>query len=67
MFNKPTNCSISMQAGLEAASTEQKSHYDEKEAAKKAVLHGPTIHDAARIGNLERMQQLLKYYPEMKE
>ena len=55
------------QAGLEAASAEQKHHHDEEEVQKKKILQGPTIHDAARLGNLERMQQLLRYYPEMKE
>ena len=56
-----------MQAGLEAASTEQKTHHDEEESKRKKMLQGPSIHDAARLGNLERMQELIKYYPEMKE
>ena len=56
-----------MQAGLEAASAEQKHHHEEEAATKKAVLQGSTIHDAARMGKLDRMQELLKYYPEMKE
>ena len=44
-----------------------KHHEDKEGEEKKMILQGPTIHDAARLGNLERMQQLLKYYPEMKE
>ena len=55
------------QAGLEAASSVMKHHEDKEGEEKKMILQGPTIHDAARLGNLERMQQLLKYYPEMKE
>ena len=60
-------CIFLSQAGLEAASADKKHHDEEEGAEKKRILQGPTIHDAARLGNLERMQQLLKFYPEMKE
>ncbi|XP_052780620.1 uncharacterized protein LOC128217471 isoform X5 [Mya arenaria] len=54
-------------AGLNAASAEQKQEHKKEDAAKKSVLKGPTVHDAARSGDLDRMQTLLNYYPEMKE
>ena len=55
------------QAGLEAASAEKKHEHDADDAERKRVLQGPTIHDSARSGNLERMQNLINYFPEMKE
>ncbi|KAL4239334.1 hypothetical protein ACF0H5_000151 [Mactra antiquata] len=54
-------------AGLEASSAEQKHQHDVEDSERKKVLQGPTIHDAARTGDLERMQALIKYYPDMKQ
>ncbi|KAH3873034.1 hypothetical protein DPMN_036259, partial [Dreissena polymorpha] len=54
-------------AGLEAASAEQKHQHSEEDRAKKRVLDGVTIHDAARTGDMDRMQKLLDNFPDMKE
>lgn len=54
-------------AGIEAASAEQKHQHELEDSEKKKVLQGPTIHDAARSGDLDRMQTLIGYFPEMKE
>lgn len=55
------------QAGLEAASAEKKHEHELEEKKRKDVIQGPTVHDAARSGNLERMQELISFYPEMRE
>jgi len=55
------------QAGLEAASAEEKKHSTEEDDRRKRLLHGATIHDAARSGDLDRMQTLINAFPDMKE
>lgn len=40
---------------------------EEERTRQRQLLSGTSIHDAARNGNLERVQLLLDKFPEMKE
>lgn len=51
--------------GLEAVQEENRKKKDEENEEIKRVLRGPTIHSAAKIGSLKRVQELLQYFPEM--
>ncbi|XP_063445520.1 uncharacterized protein LOC134725544 isoform X2 [Mytilus trossulus] len=51
--------------GLEAVQEEGRKKKDEENEDRKKVLRGPTIHSAAKIGSLKRVQELLQYFPEM--
>ena len=40
---------------------------DEENDERRRLLRGPTIHEATERGNLNRVQELLTHFPEMKE
>ncbi|KAK3584998.1 hypothetical protein CHS0354_037371 [Potamilus streckersoni] len=54
-------------AGLEAAEVSRKEKEKKEDTEKKKLLSGPTIHDAAQAGDLDRVQKLIQHFPELKE
>ncbi|KAL3875518.1 hypothetical protein ACJMK2_033463 [Sinanodonta woodiana] len=54
-------------AGLEAADVSRKGKEMKEDMEKKRALSGPSIHDAAQAGDLDRVQKLIQYFPELKE
>lgn len=55
------------QAGLEAVEATERRHKVEERTRERQLLSGPSIHDACRSGDLERVKVLLDKFPEMKE
>lgn len=53
-----------LQAGIETSLNDSKPERDDE---AMNVLQGQTIHEAAKVGNLERMQLLSLHYPKLKE
>lgn len=53
------------QVGLEAVQEEERQKKDKQNEERKKVLRGPSIHSAAKIGSIKRVQELLQYFPEM--
>lgn len=51
--------------GLEAVQEENRQKKDNENEERKKILRGPTIHSAAKIGSMKRVQELLQYFPEM--
>lgn len=55
------------QASLEASEEKERRKKEDQRASDRQLLSGPTVHDAARSGDLHRIQELLEKFPEMKE
>ncbi|XP_070186477.1 uncharacterized protein [Littorina saxatilis] len=54
-------------AGLEAVEATERRHKVEERMRERQLLSGPSIHDACRSGDLERVKVLLDKFPEMKD
>lgn len=55
------------ETGLKAVEEEKRRQRDEENEERRRLLRGPTIHEAAERGNLNRIQELLHHFPEMKD
>lgn len=55
------------ETGLKAVEEEKRRQRDEENEERRRLLRGPTIHEAAERGNLNRIQELLNHFPEMKD
>ncbi|XP_025088459.1 uncharacterized protein LOC112560665 [Pomacea canaliculata] len=52
---------------LEASEEKERRKKEDQRASDRQLLSGPTVHDAARSGDLHRIQELLEKFPEMKD
>ncbi|XP_062614958.1 uncharacterized protein LOC134276712 isoform X2 [Saccostrea cucullata] len=55
------------ESGLKAVEAERRRQREEENEERRRLLRGATIHEAAERGNLKRIQELLNYFPEMKD
>jgi hypothetical protein len=55
------------QSGLKAVEEERRRKREEENDERRRLLRGPTIHEAAERGNLNRVQELLTHFTEMRE
>ncbi|XP_048761904.2 uncharacterized protein LOC125670652 isoform X3 [Ostrea edulis] len=55
------------ESGLKAVEEEKRRKREEENDERRRLLRGPTIHEAAERGNLNRVQELLTHFSEMKD
>nr|XP_022314646.1 uncharacterized protein LOC111119100 isoform X9 [Crassostrea virginica] len=55
------------ESGLRAVEEDNRRKRDEENDERRRLLRGPTIHEATERGNLNRVQELLTHFPEMKD